>query len=312
MAISPTELKFRLNGYLAFTLTPFNGDGSVAPDVLRDEVELLLASGCSAIFAAGGTGEFFSLAPAEYRTVVETCVQQVRGRVPVVAGAGCGTTLAIEYARSATEAGADGLLVLPPYLIDAPQRGLAAHYRAIAGASHLGMIVYQRGTTVFEPTTLEVIAEMDNVIGFKDGVGDVDRLQRITKTLGDRFVYMNGMPTAEVYASALRACGVTTYSSAILTFMPEVAISFAAAFALDDRQTMEDLLHRAILPFTELRRRCAGYAVSLVKAGARLRGLPMGSVRPPLADPTTEDEADLRKLLADLDLDRPLLDPSAL
>jgi 5-dehydro-4-deoxyglucarate dehydratase len=264
---------------------------------------LLLESGCSAIFPAGGTGEYFSLTLEEYREVVSVCVDQVAGRIPVIAGAGSATTVARNFAQTAEIAGADGILILPPYLIDGPQNGLVDHYRAVADSTTLGTIIYQRGSTVFEPRTVEKIAEAKNVIGFKDGVGQIERIVRITDLLGERLVYLNGMPTAEVYVQALAACGVSTYSSAILTFVPEIATAFHTAFEKKDQVAMNELLSRAVLPFAEIRNRVPGYAVSLVKRGAVLRGVPVGSVRAPLTDPRPEDEKDLVALLSALKLD---------
>jgi 5-dehydro-4-deoxyglucarate dehydratase len=303
MTMHPEELKSSLKGLLAFALTPFDQNGKIDIDALRSHVELLLESGCTAIFPAGGTGEYFSLALDEYREVVKACVEQVAGRIPVIAGVGSATTVAQDFARTAEDVGADGILILPPYLIDGPQQGLVDHYVAIAQSTALGAIIYQRGSTVFEPRTVQNIAEVPNVIGFKDGVGQIERIVRITNLLGDRLIYLNGMPTAELYVQALAACGVTTYSSAILTFIPEIATAFHAAYQKDDRAAMNELLSRAIIPFVEIRNRVPGYSVSLVKRGAQLRGVPVGSVRAPLADPRPEDERDLIALLSVLKLD---------
>jgi len=298
MGLSPDELKSHLKGLLAFTLTPFRSDGSIAGDSLRAHIDLLLERGCSAIFPAGGTGEFFSLTLAEYHEVVRVCVEHVAGRVPVVASAGYGTALARSFAQVAEESGADGVLVLPPYLVDAPQDGLVDHYLGVASATRLGVIVYQRGSTVFEPSTLVRIADASNVVGFKDGVGHTERLLRFRKALGERLAYINGMPTAEIYAQILATCGVGAYSSALLTFMPEVAETFYRAFRVGDVDAMNDVLNRVVLPFAEIRNRVPGYAVSLVKAGARIRGIPVGNARPPLTNPCATDEDDLRALLA--------------
>jgi 5-dehydro-4-deoxyglucarate dehydratase len=306
MSLTPQELRSALDGLLAFPLTPFSADGGVDLDALREHVEQLVAHRCAAVFPACGTGEFFSLSQREYRDVVATCVDQVGGRVPVVSGAGYGTALACDFAAAAETAGADGLLVLPPYLVDAPQQGLVKHYTAVARSTRLGVIVYQRGTAVFEPSALEQIATSHNVIGFKDGVGQIDRIQRLRARVGDRLVYMNGMPTAEIYASAMMACGVTTYSSALLTFLPEVSVNFQRALKAGDAPTTESLLRKAIVPFVEIRKRGAGYAVALVKAGARLRGLRVGRVRSPLTDPGPDDEDALRRLLADLNCMHPI------
>lgn len=309
MYMTSSEVKAHLDGVLAFALTPFAADGSIAEPQLREHVEMLLSTGCRALFAAGGTGEFFSLSLSDYEKVVRTCVSQVHGRLPVIAGVGYGTAMAREFATVAEQSGADGLLVLPPYLTDAPQRGLVDHYRAVAAVTDLATIVYQRANAVFDPGSVAELTEDSNCIGFKEGLGDIDRLQRVTAAVGDRLVYMNGMPTAEIYAAALAQCGVTTYSSAILTFLPEVATAFGTAFKRRDSLVMQDLLDRAILPFADIRRRSPGYAVALVKAGARLRGVEVGSVRPPLADPSPSDLADLQDLLRRLDLGTSLAAP---
>jgi 5-dehydro-4-deoxyglucarate dehydratase len=306
MPMRPEELKSSLSGLLAFALTPFDINGAVDTEALRIHVELLLESGCAAIFPAGGTGEFFSLTLEEYRRIVSVCVDQVAGRIPVVAGAGSGTSVARKFAQTAERAGADGVLILPPYLVDGPPEGLVDHYVGVAQATKLGVIIYQRGSTVFEPVTVQKIAAAQNVIGFKDGVGQIERLLRIKNLLGDRLVYLNGMPTAEIYAEAFATCGVSTYSSAILTFMPEIATAFHSALDKGATADIVELLSSAILPFAEIRNRVAGYAVSLVKRGAQLRGVPVGSVRPPLADPRPQDETDLFGLLGDLKLDSPL------
>src|SRR5215472_14273261 len=241
MPVSLEQLKASIDGHLAFSLTPFR-DGAVDHDVLREHVELLVSTGAQALFPAAAVGEFFSLTLAEYTQVIETCVDQVAERVPVIAGVGYGTEQARQFAAAAGEAGADGILVMPPYLIDAPQDGLADHYRAVAAATPLGVIVYQRGNALFEPETVGTICETANVIGFKDGIGDVYRLLRIRELLGDRLTFINGMPTAEVYAEALATCGVRSYSSALLAFVPEISRKFWLAIRSGDTNTCRQIL----------------------------------------------------------------------
>ena len=300
-------MKTRLEGLLAFALTPFTGDFGVNREALCAHIELLLESNCTAVFPACGLGEFFSLDQEEYSDVVEWSVQQVAGRTPVVAGVGYGTALARRYAVLAQEAGADGILVLPPYLADAPQDGLVTHYRAVADAVNIGVVIYQRSETALEPRTLAQICNSENVIGLKDGRGELERLLLTRALLGDRLIYLNGLPTAEVHAGAMAACGAVSYSSAILTFIPEIAVEFHAAYRAKDSSASRSLLERAVLPFAGIRSRVPGYAVSLVKAGARLRGLQVGSVRSPLSDPKPEDMNDLLDLLGALRLNSPLL-----
>ncbi|OLZ66619.1 5-dehydro-4-deoxyglucarate dehydratase [Streptomyces sp. IMTB 2501] len=290
-------------GVLSFPLTAFHDDGSLDPDGFRAHVAGRLAAGPGAVFPACGTGEFFSLDEEEYRTVVRIAVAEAAGKVPVVAGTGYGWAQAARFARIAEEAGADALLVLPHYLVDAPQDGLAAQLERLAERTRLPLIAYQRGQVAYTVGVLRRIARIPNVIGVKDGHCDLDRLQRLTLAAPDGFLFFNGAATAEIQARAYAAVGVPAYSSAVHAFAPEIAGAFFAA--LRDRQegTADKLLREFYVPFVELRDRAPGYAVSLVKAAARLRGQRVGPVRAPLTDPAPADLADLKALLtAGLDL----------
>ncbi|AOR34423.1 5-dehydro-4-deoxyglucarate dehydratase [Streptomyces fodineus] len=290
-------------GVLSFPLTAFHDDGSLDPDGLRAHVAGRLAAGPGAVFPACGTGEFFSLDEEEYRTVVRVTVEEAAGRVPVVAGTGCGWAQAARFARIAEEAGADALLVLPHYLVDAPQDGLAAQLERLAERTRLPLIAYQRGQVAYTVGALRRITRIPNVIGLKDGHSDLDRLQRLTLAAPDGFLFFNGAATAEIQARAYAAVGVPAYSSAVHAFAPEIAGAFFTALRDGEDGTVDKLLREFYVPFVELRDRAPGYAVSLVKAAARLRGERVGPVRAPLTDPAPADLADLKALLtAGLDL----------
>ncbi|MGW7823364.1 5-dehydro-4-deoxyglucarate dehydratase [Streptomyces puniciscabiei] len=290
-------------GVLSFPLTAFHEDGTLDPDGLRAHVAGRLATGPGAVFPACGTGEFFSLDEEEYRTVVRLTVEEAAGRVPVVAGTGYGWAQAARFARLAEEAGADALLVLPHYLVDAPQDGLAAQLERLAERTRLPLIAYQRGQVAYSAETLKRIARIPNVIGLKDGHSDLDRLQRLTLAAPDGFLFFNGAATAEVQARAYATVGVPAYSSAVHAFAPEIAGAFFTALRDADHGLADKLLRDFYVPFVELRDRAPGYAVSLVKAAARLRGQRVGPVRAPLTDPAPADLTDLKALLtAGLDL----------
>lgn len=290
-------------GVLSFPLTAFHDDGSLDPGGFRAHVADRLAAGPGAVFPACGTGEFFSLDEEEYRTVVATAVEEAAGRVPVVAGTGYGWAQAARFARIAEEAGADALLVLPHYLVDAPQHGLAAQLERLAERTRLPLIAYQRGQVAYTADSLRRIARIPNVIGLKDGRSDLDRLQRLTLAAPDGFLFFNGAATAEIQARAYATVGVPAYSSAVHAFAPEIADAFFAALRDADHGTADKLLRDFYVPFVELRDRAPGYAVSLVKAAARLRGQRVGPVRAPLTDPAPADLTDLKALLtAGLDL----------
>ncbi|WP_329249560.1 5-dehydro-4-deoxyglucarate dehydratase [Streptomyces sp. NBC_01478] len=285
-------------GVLSFPLTSFHDDGSLDLDGFRTHVAERIATAPGAVFPACGTGEFFSLDEDEYRTVVTIAVAEAAGRVPVVAGVGYGWAQAARFARIAEEAGADALLVLPHYLVAAPQDGLVAQLEQLAARTRLPLIAYQRGQVAYTAASLRRIAEIPGVIGLKDGHSDLDRLQRLTLAAPEGFLFFNGASTAEIQARAYATVGVPAYSSAVHAFAPEIANAFFTALRDGDDKTVERLLRDFYVPFVELRDRVPGYAVSLVKAAARLRGGPVGPVRAPLTDPTAGDLAELTALLA--------------
>jgi dihydrodipicolinate synthase/N-acetylneuraminate lyase len=285
------------NGVLSFPLTSFHADHSLDPDGFRVHVADRIATAPGAVFPACGTGEFFSLDEDEYRAVVETTVEVADGRLPVVAGIGYGWAQALRFARIAQDAGADAALLLPHYLVTAPQDGLVEQVRRIAAGTRLPLIAYQRGQVAFTADGLRRIAKIPGVVGLKDGHSDLDRLQRLTLAAPEDFLFFNGAATAEIQARAYATVGVPAYSSAVHAFAPEIANAFFAALRDGDDAGVTKLLREFYIPLVELRDRVPGYAVSLVKAAARLRGLPVGPVRAPLTDPGPDDLADLEKVL---------------
>jgi 5-dehydro-4-deoxyglucarate dehydratase len=270
---------------LSFPLTDFNAQGDFNPRGYAQRLEWLAPYGATALFAAGGTGEFFSLTGDEYPRIIQTAVDTCRGKVPIIAGAGGPTRFAMQCAQAAEAAGAHGILLLPHYLTEAGQEGLAAHVEVVCKSVKFGVIVYNRGVSRLLPDTLVKLAERcPNLIGFKDGIGDIELMVSIYQKMGDRFAYLGGLPTAEVYAAAYKALGTPVYSSAVFNFIPKTALQFYEAVRSDDRATQDRLLRDFFMPYLEIRNRMPGYAVSIVKAGARIVGHDAGPVRPPLTD----------------------------
>ncbi|QRX91629.1 5-dehydro-4-deoxyglucarate dehydratase [Streptomyces noursei] len=297
------QLADRLDGPLFFPVTAYAPDGALDLDAFRAHLRGGIDAGAGAVFACCGTGEFHALTPGEYAACVAAAVAEAAGRVPVLAGTGYGTALAAHFARLAHTAGADGLLAMPPYLVRADQPGLLRHYTELAAATPLPVIVYQRDNAVFTPDTVAALARTPGVIGLKDGLGDLELLQRIisavrTDAPGRPFLYFNGLPTAELTGAAYRGLGVHLYSSAVFAFAPEIALAFHRALADADDATAIRLLDGFYRPLVELRNEGRGYAVALVKAGVGLRGGPaVGGVRPPLSDPAPAHVERLSHLL---------------
>lgn len=297
--MTPAEIKAKLgSGLLSFPVTHFDGEGRFARESYQAHVEWLAGYQAPVLFAAGGTGEFFSLTPGEIPAVV-AAAKEVAGDTAIVSGCGYGTDMAVEIAQAVQKTGADGILLLPHYLIDAPQEGLFRHVRKICQSVDFGVMVYNRDNAVLQADTLARLCdECPNLIGFKDGTGELGLVRQITAKMGDRLIYLGGMPTAELFAEAYLGAGFTTYSSAVFNFVPALANEFYAALCGGDRATCERILNQFFYPFMEIRSRAKGYAVSAVKAGVRLQGFAAGPVRPPLKDLTPQEEADLAALIA--------------
>ncbi|QES17051.1 5-dehydro-4-deoxyglucarate dehydratase [Streptomyces venezuelae] len=292
------------SGLMSFPLTPFTPDDAVDPGVFADHVEDQLAHGPAALFVACGTGEYSSLSATEYAEVVRHAVRVVAGRVPVFAGAGGGLGNARAAVAAASDAGADGILLLPPYLVGGTEDGYLAYVESVAGAGRLPVLVYRRGLARLGVSTALRLLSVPQVAGIKEGNGDLDTMARMVtavRTSGhpraDSFAFLNGLPTAEVSAGACRAIGIRDYSSAVLCFAPDIARAFHTALTTGDTATTGRLLADFYLPLTALRDRVPGYAVSLVKAGARLRGLDVGRVRAPLVEAAPDHVVQLKDLL---------------
>lgn len=287
------------SGLLSFPVTDFGADNEFDREGYARRLQWLSSYEAAGLFAAGGTGEFFSIGYDEYDAVIRTAVENSHKDVPVLAGVGYGTRMAVDLARRAEAAGAAGILVLPHYLMFAEEAGVVAHMQAICNAVGIGVIYYARDNSRLSPAGLEKLAETcPNLIGYKDGIGDLQLMQRIAHRMGDRVVHVGGLPTAEVFAQPYLEMGVTTYSSAVFNFVPELALRFYRAVRQRDNATIDALMKSFYLPLIDLRDKKRGYAVSMIKAGAELVGHGAGKVRTPLTELDAGEREVLRGLIA--------------
>ena len=298
--MDPGEMAKKIGaGLLSFPVTHFSKEYEFEPACYRQHIAWLLEHKPAGLFAAGGTGEFFSLALDEFSAVIQAAVTETAGRTPVLAGCGYGTAMAKQFAGAAEKEGADGILLFPPYLVGSEQEGLAAHVEAVCASTNLGVIFYNRDNAIISESTLERLCDRcPNLVGFKDGLGDIERMTRIYVRMGDRLTYVGGLPTAETFALPYLEMGVTTYSSAIFNFLPNFALEFYAAVRARDRETIFTRLREFVLPYIQIRNRRKGYAVSIVKAGMKAVGRSAGPVRPPLTDLDQNDFQQLTRLVA--------------
>jgi 5-dehydro-4-deoxyglucarate dehydratase len=297
---SPTDLAAQLkSGLLSFPVTHFTDDLQFDEAAYRKHLGWLAEYPVAGLFAAGGTGEGFSLTFDETDRVVRAAVDEVAGSVPVLAPATGSTANAVAQAKAAEAAGADGLLLMPPYLTESSQAGLVEHVTQVCQATGLGVVVYSRANAVLHDEAVATLADRNpTMIGFKDGVGSIEQMTRTYARVGDRLMYVGGLPTAETFALPLLQLGVSTYSSALFNFVPQWAIEFYDAVRAQDRDEVYRRLREFVLPYLDIRDRTPGYAVSIVKGGLAAIGRPAGAVRPPLTDLRDSEVAELRDLIA--------------
>jgi 5-dehydro-4-deoxyglucarate dehydratase len=297
---SPTDLATQLkSGLLSFPVTHFSDDLEFDEGEYRKHLAWLAEYPVAGLFAAGGTGEGFSLTFEETDRVVKAAVDEMAGGVPVLAPATGSTKNAVAQAKAAQAAGADGILLMPPYLTEASQAGLVEHVSQVCQATDLGVVVYSRANAVLLDEAVATLADRNpTLIGFKDGVGSIEQMTRTYARVGDRLTYVGGLPTAETFALPLLQLGVSTYSSALFNFVPQWAIEFYDAVIAQDRNEVYRRLNDFVLPYLDIRDRTQGYAVSIVKGGLAAVGRPAGPVRPPLTDLREDEVTELRGLIA--------------
>lgn len=294
--MQPNTLREKLYGVIAFPITPFANNLSLDLPGLHRNLTKLLEHPISAVVAAGGTGEMYSLTPAEYSRVIELTAHAVEDRVPVIAGVGFGQRLAIEMAQAAEKAGADGILAFPPYYPHAEEDGLFEYYRSIGAATSLGMLIYSRDWATFTPAMVERLTVIPTLVAWKDGHGDIRRLQAIINRVGDRLQWIGG--AGDDMVAAYYSIGIRAFTSSIATIAPRLSLRLHELGEAGDNEALAELLDRCVVPLYAIRARRKGYEVSTMKAMMEIIGMNAGPVRPPLVNVTPEEEDELRTILS--------------
>lgn len=286
------------DGLLSFPITDIDADGNYDNKSYIERLKWFISKDISSVFVAGGTGEFFSLSKEEYRQIVTTAVSVVNGKMPVISSVGRSISDAIEYAKIAEDAGIDGLLLMPPYLTECPHEGRVAYAKAIMDNTNLPVIYYSRANGILSASHIQTLADAcPNFVALKDGTSNMQDLNDIIKTVGDRLIYIGGAPTAEIISEAYLSIGVNTYSSAVFNFVPDMAIAYYKALRAGNQAVTNKILKEFFVPFVRLRANKEGYGVTLIKEGAKLIGKSAGEARPPLVMPNEAESAILQGLI---------------
>ncbi len=304
-AIDAGQLRSSLHGALAFPITPYQADGSVDMDAVRENASILVDTPVSAIVAPSGTGEFFALTPEESNEIVAATVE-VAGGKPVIAAAGIGPRIGAELAAAAERAGAAAVMVVPPYYGNPDPAGIVRYYADIAAGTSLPIIPYARDSALLQPATMELLVnEVPQVVAFKDGRADLRLFVRIREHIVQRFganrlVWLGG--SGDDLVGPYFAAGAQGFTSSLACFWPEGAGEIYRLASTGDYAGLAAFHSRVIQPIYTMRQRKPGYEVSVMKAAMELLGYTAGPSRPPLANVTDAERDELRAILSTLDI----------
>jgi 5-dehydro-4-deoxyglucarate dehydratase len=299
MALPLSQIRASLeDGLLSFPITDLDSNGKFNAATFAARLDWFVSHNVSSVFVAGGTGEFFSLSKEEYTQIVQVTAATVQGKIPMISSIGRSIPEAIEFAAIAEKAGMNALLLMPPYLTECPQDGTYEYAKTIMDNTNLPVIYYNRANGVLSSAYIQKLADnCKNFIALKDGTGNIQELNDTIKSVGSRLSYIGGVPTAEIIAEAYLSIGVNTYSSAVFNFVPELANLFYKSLRAGDKDTVALIIKNFFVPFVRLRSKKNGYAVSLIKAGAKIIGRSAGDTRAPLTMPLEAEVEILKHLI---------------
>jgi 4-hydroxy-tetrahydrodipicolinate synthase len=279
------DKRAKFHGSMPALITPFK-DGKIDEPAFRALIDWQIAAGSHGLVPVGTTGESPTLSHDEHRRAVTICIDETRGRLPVIAGAGSNNTLeAIELARHAEKAGADAVLVVTPYYNKPTQEGLYQHFHAINDAIGIPIVIYNipsRSVVDMSVETMKRLYELKNIVGVKDATGDVGRVSRQRHAMGPEFIQLSGEDMTALACIAAGADGCISVTANVAPAqcaeLMEHALSgeFAHALRLQDRLTP---LHAAI--FAEPGVCGTKYALSLLGKARNEMRLPLVPIGPP-------------------------------
>ena len=262
------EKRAKFHGSMPALVTPFK-DGKFDEPSFRALVDWQISSGSHGLVPVGTTGESPTLSHAEHRRVIDVCLDEARGRLPVIAGAGSNNTVeAIELARHAEKAGADAVLVVTPYYNKPTQEGLYQHFKAINDAIGIPILIYNipgRSVVDMSVDTMKRLYDLDKIVGVKDATGDLARTSRQRHAMGHDFIQLSGEDMTALAYMAAGGHGCISVSANVAPVLcaelMEATLKgdFAAALTLQDKLIP---LHNAI--FLEPGVSGAKYALSLL------------------------------------------------
>jgi 4-hydroxy-tetrahydrodipicolinate synthase len=283
-----------LQGAITAIVTPFR-DGKLDEGAYRELIEFQIEKGINGIVPCGTTGESATLTHEEHKRVVEACVDQVKKRVPVVAGTGSNNTAeAVELTRHAEQAGADYALLITPYYNKPTQEGVYQHFKTVADNTSIPMVVYNvptRTSLNLLPETVARLAEFKNIVAIKEATGDLKQCAKIVELCGDKITLLSGDDFTVLPLLAIGGAGVI---SVVSNVAPKDMADMCAAFTKGDIKTARKL-HYKMWPLME----AMFYETNPTpaKTALNMMGKISGEVRQPLCPMSPANQDKLRQVL---------------
>ncbi len=283
-----------LKGAITAIVTPFK-NGQLDEEAYRELIELQIKGGIHGLVPCGTTGESPTLSHAEHKRVVEICLDQVKKRVPVIAGTGSNNTAeSLDLTKHAQEAGADAALLITPYYNKPTQEGLYQHYKTLASQTRIPLVVYNvpgRTSVNLLPETMARLAELPNIVGLKDATGDLKQGAQTINLCGDKITVLSGDDFTTLPLLCVGGLGVI---SVVSNVAPQDMAGMCNAFFKGDLDGARKL-HYKMWPLTE----AMFYETNPVpvKTALKLMGRITGEVRQPLCAMSPANEDKLRQVM---------------
>lgn len=291
----------KIQGVIPAVVTPFTGTDELDQMALRKIVEYLVENGVHGIMTTGGTGEFVHLSEDEKKKTIRTVVDEVNGKVPVIAGtSACSTREAIMLSKYAEDAGADGVIATPPFYFRLPRESIIGHYKSIAQSIAIALVAYNNPIYTGNPMDPALIAELtgiENMVGLKQSESDIGQFIELVRLTGDRLSLLTGIDSQFYPSLCVGGKGVFSTAACIA---PKQMVELYSNFERGNL-TKAFEIHRNLQDLNRFLEYDPGY-VAPCKEAMMMLGLPAGNVRQPLPSLTSRERGELRKALICLGL----------
>lgn len=291
-------------GVIPPMLTPFDKEGEINREALKEFTNYLIDGGVHALFPAGTIGEFSSMTIEEQKKVIDIVIDETNGRVPVLPGAGSsGTAEALELTKHIKDAGGDGAIIVTPYYLSPGQQGIKKHFEKIASAVEIPIFLYNNPETTGLDMSVDTIVELDqeysNIVGVKDSSGMITKLQEMKRRTSNEFLPLPGRDLV-LLPALLYGCPGGIMGSANIE--PSIGVNIVKNYQKGDVEKAREIQMEKLNPLYMACRRYGVFPAGYKRAAELVSGIDLGPTRSPIRSLTDEEEEKLKQELRNLNL----------